>query len=184
MISAMTIRQTQLSSESSELLCVSSRTPSLSESVVAVDSGDVMRYYVRPSGDAASSKVPCKIFTIGTPVFAPEAEFDEFDKLIEELESNERGQKALSEGRKFVAEKFYADSETIAALRLRSGLSQAQLANACNMSQPHISRYESGRHEPSLGIAHKLSAALGVSLDRFAMAWENTRNSISSESTT
>ena len=82
----------------------------------------------------------------------------------------------LADGRRWVAEKFYGGKPNLAKLRLRAGLSQSQLATLCGVEQPHISRFESARHAPTLPVAHKLANGLGVSLDEFYLAWENTQD--------
>lgn len=49
--------------------------------------------------------------------------------------------------------------------RLRSGLSQAELARRAHVSQPVVSAYESGRREPGLSMLAKLVEASGHQLD-------------------
>lgn len=50
-------------------------------------------------------------------------------------------------------------------LRLRNGLSQAQLAAQCGCKANDISRIERGRHSVHINTAAKLAAGLGISLD-------------------
>ena len=94
-----------------------------------------------------------------------------FDELAGEVEATPE----VVEGRKWVSDQFYSTNRTLAAIRLAAGFSQAQLARQCGMEQPHISRYESGRHEPSISTAAVLARGLGLSLDEFALAWAATR---------
>jgi ribosome-binding protein aMBF1 (putative translation factor) len=105
--------------------------------------------------------------------------FSAFDELAAELASEELtqgpGSEALADGRRWVAEAFYGDIPTLASLRLKAGLSQRQLGERCGLEQPHISRYESGRHEPGIATAELLAMALGVSLEVFSSAWKTTR---------
>lgn len=70
----------------------------------------------------------------------------------------------------WVAATLYGDQKSLAALRLRAGLSQKALAELCGCEQPHISRYESGSTVPSLFAAKRIAVALGVSLDQLADA--------------
>lgn len=106
--------------------------------------------------------------------------FSEFDSLVASLENDPDSARGLSEGRKWVANQFY-DAATLASLRLRAGLSQKQFAQVCGIEQPHVSRYEAGKHEPSLSVAAKMASALGVDLDDFFKAWENTRLKLNAE---
>lgn len=55
--------------------------------------------------------------------------------------------------------------ERIAALRLRFGWSQAELARRINTSPSAVGMYEQGRREPSLDVTVTLARVLGVSVD-------------------
>lgn len=52
-------------------------------------------------------------------------------------------------------------AERIKEARLEKGLSQAELATACNVSDSAIQMYESGQRIPRDGIKKALSAVLG-----------------------
>jgi DNA-binding XRE family transcriptional regulator len=104
--------------------------------------------------------------------------FSEFDKLVDALEQSAESKVQLNDARKWVVSKFYGDLPTLSSLRLSAGLSQKQLANSCEIEQPHVSRYESGRHVPSLEIAALMSSVFGVTLDEFFLAWRNTQAQI------
>lgn len=58
-----------------------------------------------------------------------------------------------------------AVSERIATLRKRAGLSQAALAAASSISREAIGKYERAESSPSVDIASRIAAALGVTLD-------------------
>ncbi len=107
-----------------------------------------------------------------------EASFSDFDALVHELEGEPSTATQLSEGRKWVAEAFYSEMPSLASLRLAAGLSQRQLGAACGIEQPHVSRYESGKHEPSISAAQSMAVALNVSLDTFFQAWQKTRSQL------
>ena len=53
----------------------------------------------------------------------------------------------------------------IAALRREAGMSQAQLAQALQVSPSAVGMYEQDRREPSLSAMVTMSEALGVSVD-------------------
>lgn len=55
--------------------------------------------------------------------------------------------------------------ERIAALRVRLGWSQAELARRLHISPSAVGMYEQGRREPSLEVMVSLSQVFGVSLD-------------------
>jgi|GEM_PF-4952134 len=126
----------------------------------------------------------CKIYSFEvTPSLKSDtASFSEFDKLVESLEHDTAEANQLSEGRKWVADTFYKDAApTLASLRLAAGLSQRQIAESCGIEQPHVSRYESGKHEPSITIAAKMAKAMNINLDLFLEAWGNSRHISQSE---
>ena len=53
----------------------------------------------------------------------------------------------------------------VARLREAKGWSQQQLAEAAGLSQPYVSKVESGAREPSLVVVQALARALGVKVD-------------------
>jgi len=111
--------------------------------------------------------------TLNTP---PEGQpLDAFDALVAEAEADPQQAEMLAAGRQWVAQAFYKDEHrTLAGLRLAAGLFQRQLGERCGIGQQHISRYESGKHKPSLDTAHQMARALGVSLDTYFNAWQST----------
>jgi transcriptional regulator with XRE-family HTH domain len=51
------------------------------------------------------------------------------------------------------------------AFRTENGLSQAELARRCGISQPAIARLERGEHEPRLATLRRVAHALDASLE-------------------
>lgn len=122
-----------------------------------------------------SSRQPAEIVTFFASVPSGPARCEtDFDALVSEMEASPADAQALADGRRWVGQQFYAQGMTLAGLRLAAGLSQRQLAEACGIEQPHVSRYESGRHEPSLTLAARMAGALGVGLDTLFAAWSST----------
>jgi DNA-binding XRE family transcriptional regulator len=99
----------------------------------------------------------------------------DFEKLLDALENSKDGAAELSEARKWLADAFYPEQLTIASLRLKAGLSQQQLGELCGIKQSHVSRYESGKHEPSISLAINFAKALNVSAETIFLAWCNSR---------
>lgn len=63
----------------------------------------------------------------------------------------------------------------LASLRLKAGLSQADLAQRAGIRQPHLSRLENGHHATaSADTLTRLAQALGVSLDEVNDALQRT----------
>lgn len=98
---------------------------------------------------------------------------DALDDLIADAErSNAVG---MAEARKWVGQAFYADTDSLSALRLRLGLSQQQLAERCGMRQSNISRYEAGGARPTDRCARILQEALQVAtLEDVYRAYDKT----------
>lgn len=62
----------------------------------------------------------------------------------------------------------------ITLLRKQTGISQAQLAEALNISASAIGMYEQGRRSPGLDILIRMSHVFGVSLDYLITGTEFT----------
>src|SRR5262245_48894687 len=58
-------------------------------------------------------------------------------------------------------------SERLKALRGKADLSQSQLADRAEIGLPTLKDYEGGRRVPSLEIAQRLAASLGVTCQAF-----------------
>lgn len=123
--------------------------------------------------EAASSE-PCVLFHV-TPVQPSSFKegYDDFDRLALEVASDGQVAAEVGRGREWVASTY--GNGDLASLRLAAGLSQSDLAGLCDIEQPHVSRYESGRHEPLVTTAGKMASALGVSLEVFVNAWSQSR---------
>ncbi len=86
----------------------------------------------------------------------------DIDDLVAELEQVPENAEAIAKGRQWVADAFYPDAPSVAALRLRHGWSQAELARRADTSQPYIARLERGQVDPQVSTVGKLARALGV----------------------
>jgi ribosome-binding protein aMBF1 (putative translation factor) len=73
-----------------------------------------------------------------------------------------------------VAEHLNPGFRPLSALRLASGLSQAELAEKMNMKQPNIARLEKSPGDPSLSTLRKLAGVLGVEVGQVIAAVEAT----------
>ncbi|MBK8508949.1 MAG: helix-turn-helix transcriptional regulator [Candidatus Competibacteraceae bacterium] len=117
---------------------------------------------------------PDKIVSISDhPGFKPSSRTNgtNIDDFVAELERDEKLKLALEEGRRWVADTFYADDgDTIRTLRLRKGWSQSRLAEAARTSQSHVARIERGRENLSLRTMRRLCEALEVNMDAFDAA--------------
>ncbi len=138
----------------------------------------------RPAPITQASLQPCTSYHVEAKpaIQAEAASFSSFDALVDSLEADPSSADQLSNGRKWVARAFYSDTSTLTSLRLAAGLSQRQLAKSCDIEQPHVSRYETGKHEPSISVAANMADALGVDLQLFFQAWKNTREQMLKES--
>jgi transcriptional regulator with XRE-family HTH domain len=53
-------------------------------------------------------------------------------------------------------------AKRVKALRLKRGLTQAELATRARISRKHVVRLEAAEQEPTLGVIERLAKALGV----------------------
>lgn len=63
---------------------------------------------------------------------------------------------------------------SLAALRLKAGLSQAELAERLNTSQPNVARMERMPNDPKISTVRAWAEALHVSVTEVLQAIENT----------
>ena len=84
------------------------------------------------------------------------------------IEAVEREARSTLEGAA-AADRFEREARAfgrnVKRLRGKSGLTQSDLADKANMTQPQISYLERGEHRPQEGTVKKLAEALGVSPD-------------------
>lgn len=104
--------------------------------------------------------------------------FKDIDVLIAERERSPRRAAALKRARQRLAIKLAAkeDEVTVAVLRLRSGLSQARVAELLGNSQSSYSMIESGRRPNVMFMTfERLVEIFNVSRDELAQAIHNTQ---------
>ncbi|WP_286694050.1 helix-turn-helix domain-containing protein [Spongiibacter sp. UBA1325] len=98
--------------------------------------------------------------------------------VIEKIASkNTKFKDSLINARKKSLNTYFRGETGLKRLRLQAGLSQAELAEACQTTQPYIARYESGGAEPGLSRAVKMAAVLKCSIEELNEAFELTRKS-------
>jgi len=54
--------------------------------------------------------------------------------------------------------------KAVKELRLKKGMTQQQLANACGLDISHVGQIERGQRNPTLGVMQGLASILGVRL--------------------
>lgn len=104
----------------------------------------------------------------------PEA-YTTIDDLVADFERDPAMRGELLDARRWVADSVLAGKPvTLRTLRLRKGLSQAQLAEAIGTQQPHIARIESGQADMRLETCRRIAQVLGVDLNTLdqALRWE------------
>lgn len=85
------------------------------------------------------------------------------DSLIDEFEADQEMARHMADARRKLSATLYADeSDTLSAIRLSAGLSQAQLALKAGTSQSYIARVETGRIDPGTETVSRIANALGV----------------------
>lgn len=148
-------------------------TPKFLVQVVDEGSGSTRILERLPIPESASAE-PCKLYHV-TPVgnMTRKEGYDDFDRLASEFATGGQVPPEITRGRQWVASTY--GNGDLASLRLTAGLSQGELATLCDIEQPHVSRYESGRTEPLVTTAGKMARALGVSIEVLLDAWGESR---------
>ena len=99
------------------------------------------------------------------PIDTP-PKYSSIGDLVKRWEQDPERSAHLKEARQWVADTFHADEkDTIRILRLRKGLSQAQLAKVINTSQPHIARIERGTENVHIDTCRRLCNALDIDMN-------------------
>lgn len=90
---------------------------------------------------------------------------------IAAIEASPEGRAEMAIARKWTAEALYGKDEvSLAVLRLRCGLSQAQLAKKLNVDPSLVSRWESKGANFELSTMDRLAQALGADFAEVAVA--------------
>lgn len=99
------------------------------------------------------------------------------DTLVAAIQSKRPGVASkLEDARKALAEKLYVDEpDVFSALRLKLGLSQAELARRAHTQQPYIARIEAGVTDPGTDSIANLAAALNVAPETVFIAIRQQR---------
>lgn len=88
------------------------------------------------------------------------------DQVIAKFERDPAAKAELRRGRQWLAEMVLAgEPPSLRVLRLRRGMSQAQLAAAIGTQQPHVARIERGQSDLRLETCRRIAEALGVDLN-------------------
>lgn len=111
-------------------------------------------------------------FIAPTPVEAPiPPGYTTIDEIVAKFERDPAMREELLDARRWVADTVLAGKPvTMRTLRLRRGLSQAQLAEAIGTQQPHVARIERGQADPQLDTCRRIAHALGVDLNMLDQA--------------
>ncbi len=97
--------------------------------------------------------------------------YSTIDEIVAKFERDPALQEELRDARRWVADSVLAGKPvTLRTLRLRKGLSQAQLAESIGTQQPHVARIERGQADPQLDTCRRIAHALGVDLNTLAQA--------------
>lgn len=125
------------------------------------------------------SKAENVLAIVESVVHAPlPAGYREITDIVKDHEKNAGRAAALTRARARLGaliENHSNDKPTLAALRLKAGLSQAALAELLGNSQSSYSLIESGKRDMLLSTFEKIVEVLAVSRDGLAAAIKNTQ---------
>ncbi|GGX99049.1 helix-turn-helix domain-containing protein [Pseudoduganella dura] len=82
--------------------------------------------------------------------------------IVAEREKDPRKAAAYARARQKLAGRLADGEASLVQLRLASGMSQSQLANAMGKKQPYVARLETGSNDVQLSTIESLAKALGV----------------------
>lgn len=88
------------------------------------------------------------------------------DDVVSEFEQQPKFKEEMASARAWIADTvLHGKPVTLRTLRLRKGLSQAQLAAAIGTKQPHVARIEGGGADVRLDTCRRIARALGIDLN-------------------
>lgn len=97
------------------------------------------------------------------------------DEIVAKFERDPALKNELRSARRWVADTVLAGKPVnLRTLRLRRGLSQAQLAEVIGTQQPHVARIEGGHADLRLETFRRIAEALGVDLNTLNQALQAT----------
>ena len=97
--------------------------------------------------------------------------YETIDEIVAKFDRDPKMQKAMLEARRWVADTVLAGRPvTLRTLRLRKGMSQAQLAEAIGTQQPHVARIENGQADLRLETCRRIAGVLGIDLNTLDQA--------------
>lgn len=116
------------------------------------------------SSQSASSSKPGVVvfaeFNASRPL--PVKDAVSLEQLIDRYQADPQKARKMAVARSTVAESLYRNVVSLCTLRLKAGLSQAQLAAQALTSQPHLSRIELGQNDPSTDLIERIAKALSL----------------------
>jgi DNA-binding XRE family transcriptional regulator len=118
-----------------------------------------------------------KVVTVISKGISKDNSSIEVEDLAALLAKESGDPKAIEKARKWVG-KGLKNKEGIKALRLSRGMSQADLARASGMQQPHISAIECGKRRPDYDNAFNIATALQITVADFYKAFKKSKGSI------
>ena len=93
------------------------------------------------------------------------------DEIVAKFDRDPALKQEMRSARRWVADTVLAGKPVaLRTLRLRMGLSQAQLAEAIGTQQPHVARIEGGQADLRLETCRRIAEALDVDLNTLDLA--------------
>ena len=96
----------------------------------------------------------------------PEMTQGSVNRLLSKLSEKPGFDTELRKARGEVADWLYGSNDrSLKSLRLRAGLSQVELSNMIQTTQPHYAKIEAGKTQPTIAMLRRLSDALNVDMN-------------------
>ena len=142
---------------------------SLAASLPPTTTSEGFRLVVGAEAQVSTRPMECQVFNFEDHA-APEESVPKNHVSVDDLaklwEGDDKGKRALEEGRAWVADAFYGeDGVTVRSMRLRMGWSQARLAESLDTSQSHVARIERGSENLTIDTCRRLCVSLGVDMN-------------------
>lgn len=124
-------------------------------------------------GTSPGGLIPIVILVNSPPTKKPPKVGHRLREVIAQITTNPEAAAELKEARRWVANEIYTNEpDSLQALRLKLGLSQAELAKLANTTQARVSRIENGEELPRFDTMKRLTIALQIDMNTLSSAIE------------
>lgn len=142
-------------------------TPLRAESFALTTTSESSRFGSKGPQVFGTRSVPMlRVVGVSQSTSSVPAGYESLDDVVAEFTREPKFKEEMASARAWIADTvLHGKPVTLRTLRLRKGLSQAQLAATIGTKQPHVARIEGGSADLRLDTCRRIARALGIDLN-------------------